>query len=169
MISFDENGNGNWGASRNSVIQSDFNSRQKLRICFSLIKLFSSEIGHYFWTPQEKGYSNQMVGISFFVNIFHRSWFSFAPFIQKTDLFFHSKSKRWKLWGKIYWKLHFLDFLIFCFCKYFRKILKRREILVVFSWGIFLLDGIFNHVFWEIFDLLRSFLWYSFSVWIGRN
>jgi hypothetical protein len=68
-----------------------------------------------------------------FCDYFPSELIFFCTFYSKNRPFFHSKSKRWKLRGKIYWKLHFLDFLYFLFCKYFPNILKRREILVVFS------------------------------------
>ncbi len=93
----------------------------------------------------------------------------FCTFYSKNRPFFHLNSKRWKLWGKIYWKLHFLVFPYFLFLQIFSEDIKKEGNSCRIFFGIFRLDGIFNHVFWETFDLLRSFLWYSFSVWIGRD
>jgi hypothetical protein len=139
-MSFVGNWNGNWGASRNCVIQSDFNSSQMSKIYFPNDQaVFVSKNWPLFLDTSKKK------DIQIRWSVSHVLWrfsieFSFAPFIQK-QTFFHSKSKRWKLWGKIYWKLHFLVFPYFLFCKYFPNMLKRREILVVFSkeWMEFLI------------------------------
>ncbi len=126
------------------------------QLCFPIIKLFLKKLEIIFGHSQEKRIFKSDGRYLIFCEDFPSELIFFCTFYSYIP-FFHSKSKRWKLWGKIYWKLHFLVFPYFLFFKYFPKILKRRKVLVVFSWGIFRLDGIFNHVFWEFFDLLRSF------------
>jgi hypothetical protein len=130
LISF--GGNGNWGAFRNCVIQSDFSSSQKTRIEFPNDQThFIKKIGHYFWTPPRKRIFKSDGRYLIFCEYFPTDFLLYL--FSKNRPFFHSTSKRWKLRGKIYWKLHFLVFPYFLFFKYFPKILKRREILVLFS------------------------------------
>jgi hypothetical protein len=151
LISFDGNENENWGASRNCVIQSDFNLSQKSRIVFpSFIIIFLLDI--IFGHSQENDIQIRW-SVSHFLWIFSIGADFLLHLFTKNRPFFHSKSKRWKLWGKIYWKLHFLVFPYFLFLQIFSEDIKKEEKFFCIFWGIFRLDGIFNHVFWEIFDL----------------